>query len=333
MSSESGHTEELSAADFGATLAAHRLFPLRRERVATLQVNVGKLCNQACHHCHVDAGPKRTEIMARATFERIDELLAGSPAIELVDVTGGAPELNPEFRWFVRRVRERGRRVLVRCNLTVLFVEGQGDLPEFYRDQQVELVCSLPCYTAENVDRQRGLGVFDQSIEALQILNRHGFGRPGSGLALDLVYNPGGPSLPPPQGEIEARYRDELRHHFGIEFGRLLTITNMPINRFAEQLERRGELSTYMELLSRNFNPAAARQVMCRNLISVGWDGALYDCDFNQMLEVGAGPGREPPTLWTIESFDDLVGWKIAVDSHCFGCTAGAGSSCGGELV
>ncbi len=319
--------------DFLSRLGDHGLAPLVRDRLTVLQVNVGKLCNQACHHCHVEAGPKRTEIMTRATFERLAELVEASPAIELVDLTGGAPELNPEFRWFVRTLRERGVRALVRCNLTVLFVEGQQDLAEFYRDHAVELVCSLPCYTAENVDRQRGRGVFQQSIDALRILNRHGYGQPGSALVLDLVYNPGGAFLPPPQAELEAKYRSELRELFAVEFGRLLTITNMPIKRFAEQLERWGEYQAYMDLLSASFNPAAAARVMCRGLVSVGWDGALYDCDFNQMLEIPAEGEGGASTIWDIDSFDELVDRTIVTEAHCFGCTAGAGSSCGGELV
>ncbi len=318
---------------FAGELAVRGLARPLRDRLATLQINVGKLCNQACHHCHVEAGPKRSEIMTRQTFERIDELLERSPSVELVDLTGGAPELNPDFRWFVGRLRSRGLRVTVRCNLTVLFVEGQSDLPHFYRDHQVELVCSLPCYTAENVDRQRGRGVFDESIEALRVLNRHGYGRAGSPLVLDLVYNPGGAFLPPPQLELEARYRSELRELFGIEFGRLLTITNMPIKRFAEQLHRWNEYDSYLDLLSESFNPAAAEQVMCRSLISVGWDGKLYDCDFNQMLEIAAGGDSRARSLWDIDSFAELVGREIAIDTHCLGCTAGAGSSCGGELT
>ncbi len=320
-------------AEFEAVLDRHDLWPLRRDRLTTLQVNVGKLCNQACQHCHVEAGPKRTEIMTRRTFERIDALLGESRSIELVDLTGGAPELNSEFRWFVGRLRERAIRVIVRCNLTVLFVEGQQGLPAFYRDHGVELVCSLPCYTAENVDRQRGVGVFQQSIDALRILNQHGYGQPGSPLVLDLVYNPGGAFLPPAQAELEAKYHAELRSLFGVEFGRLLTITNMPIKRFAEQLQRWGEYQPYMDLLTDNFNPTAANEVMCRSLISVGWDGSLYDCDFNQMLELGARGDGSATSLWNIASFEDLIDREIVTDSHCFACTAGAGSSCGGELV
>jgi radical SAM/Cys-rich protein len=325
-----------AADDFDAALHDHGLAPLRRSVLRTLQVNVGKLCNQACHHCHVDAGPKRTEQMTRRTAERVLELLATSTAVETVDITGGAPELNPNFMFLVEQARVRGRRVIVRCNLTVLFVPGMEQLPSFYRDHAVELVCSLPCYTADNVDRQRGHGVFDRSIEALQLLNRLGYGRPTSPLGLTLVYNPVGAFLPPDQATLESRYRAELGQRFGVEFHRLLTITNMPIRRFADQLHRLGQYDQYMGVLVNHFNPDTVAGVMCRSLVSVGWDGALYDCDFNQMLELAARPShvpmRRPPTLWTIETLDALSGAPIVTGTHCFGCTAGAGSSCSGAL-
>ena len=326
-----------SAPDFDAVLREHGLGRLRRGVPSTLHVNVGKLCNQACHHCHVEAGPKRTEIMTRATAERVMELLAHSPGIDTVDITGGAPELNPHFALLVERARAYGRRVIVRCNLTVLFAGGMEHLPRFYRDHGVELVCSLPCYTAENVDQQRGRGVFDQSIGALRLLNSVGYGRPESSLLLDLVYNPLGAFLPPPQAELEARYRDELRRHFGIEFHRLRTITNMPIKRFAEQLQRWGKGAEYMGLLVNHFNPHTVAGLMCRSLVSVGWQGTLYDCDFNQMLELPIGrqdePAGRPLTIWDADCLDDLTGRKIRTASHCFGCTAGAGSGCGGALA
>lgn len=319
---------------FQRTLAAHGMPALVRGSVTTMQVNVGKLCNQACHHCHVDAGPKRTEIMETRTAERVLELLAASPRVEAIDLTGGAPELNPSFRTLVRRARALGRRVLVRCNLTVLFTPGQADLPAFYRDHGVELICSLPCYTAENVDRQRGRGVFGQSIEALRLLNQLGYGRPGSTLRLDLVYNPLGPSLPPAQATLEAKYKEELARLFGIEFHRLFTITNMPIKRFAEMLARDGALDAYLGLLVNHFNPTTVEGLMCRSLVSVGWEGALYDCDFNQMLELplAGGDPAVPVTIWTIASCDALAGLPVTTALHCFGCTAGAGSSCGGAL-
>ncbi len=319
---------------FQAVLGRHDLGALRRDEVRTLQVNVGKLCNQACHHCHVDAGPKRTEIMPRDVAERVVTLLGVNPSVDTVDLTGGAPELNPHFRFLVERARALGRRVVVRCNLTVFSVEGMDWVPAFFRAHEVEVVSSLPCYTAENVDRQRGAGVFDRSVEALRWLNRLGYGVPGSSLRLDLVYNPVGAFLPPPQAELEARYRDELGRHFGIEFHRLLTITNMPIKRFAEQLERWGKHAEYMGLLVNHFNPGTVPALMCRSLVSVGWDGRLYDCDFNQMLEIPIGAGRGGPglTVWDVEDLRAFTGAAVATDTHCLGCTAGAGSSCSGAL-
>jgi len=320
--------------DFGRTLGQHGMGPLRREAVKILQVNVGKLCNQACHHCHVDAGPQRTEIMSRRTAERVVELVGASPAVETVDLTGGAPELNPNFYFLVENVTASGRHVVVRCNLTVLFEPGMEGLPELYRRHGVELVCSLPCYTAENVDGQRGRGVFDRSIAALQLLNRIGYGRPDSRLALNLVYNPRRDFLPPPQAQLEAQYRDELRRSFGVEFHRLLTITNMPIKRFAEQLRRWGRYEDYLRLLVNHFNRDTVAGLMCRSLVSVDWRGRLYDCDFNQMLELPLLWGaRRPLAIAEIDSLEALAGGVIAVGEHCFGCTAGAGSSCGGALA
>lgn len=306
---------------------------MRRGGLETLQVNVGKLCNQACHHCHVEAGPKRTEIMARPTAGRVVELLACSTRVETVDITGGAPELNPNFAFIVEQARALGKRVIVRCNLTVLFLPGMEHLPQFYRDHGVELVCSLPCYTSANVDAQRGRGVFDQSIEALRRLNRLGFGLPDSPLRLSLVYNPLGAFLPPPQAALEARYREELRRRFGLEFHHLLAITNMPIKRFADELHRWGKYEDYMGLLVNHFNPATIHALMCRSVVSVGWEGTLYDCDFNQMLEIPGLAGlRSQPTIWNIDDLSELEGGAIATGPHCFGCTAGAGSSCSGAL-
>jgi radical SAM/Cys-rich protein len=322
----------IPAGGFGAVLARHGLAPLHRIAPHTLQVNVGKLCNQACHHCHVDAGPKRTENMTRATAQRVLELIAASPGIRTVDFTGGAPELNPNFRLLVESVRAKNRDVIVRCNLTVLFVPGMEWLPEFYREHRLHLVCSLPCYTADNVEKQRGRGVFEKSIEALLLLNRIGYG--GDGLALDLVYNPVGPSLPPPQSELEATYREQLGTNFGIRFNRLLTITNMPIHRFADQLHRWGRFDEYMGLLVNHFNPATTGGLMCRTIVSVGFEGGLYDCDFNQMLEIPIeSSGVRPLTIWDIGDAGALAGARIATGPHCFGCTAGAGSSCGGVLT
>jgi radical SAM/Cys-rich protein len=315
---------------FAEVLRERGLWPLVRERVRTLQVNVGKRCNQACHHCHVEAGPKRTEVMPRSVAERVIALLARNPGVETVDLTGGAPELNPHFRWLVTEARGLGRTVIDRCNLTVLFEPGMGDLPEFLAGHGVRVVASLPCYSAENVDTQRGSGVFGKSIEALKMLNGIGYGRPGSGLLLDLVYNPVGAFLPPPQAKLEAKYKEELSRLFGIEFNGLLTLTNMPIKRFAHFLERNGEHEAYMGLLVNHFNPSTVGGLMCRSLVSVGWDGQLFDCDFNQMLEMPLGAGAR--TLGDIDSLDDLVGARVGTQSHCFGCTAGAGSSCSGAL-
>ncbi len=323
--------------DYEHVLRRHQLWPLRRQQVRTFQINVGKLCNQACHHCHVDAGPKRTEIMTRATAERVIALLAASPGVESIDLTGGAPELNPNFAFLVEQARALGRQVIVRCNLTVLFVPGMDHLPHFYRDHEVQLICSMPCYTAENVDRQRGQGVFDQSVRALRLLNRLGYGRASSPLILHLVYNPLGAFLSPPQSTLETRYREELGRLFGIEFHHLLTITNMPIKRFADQLQRWGKYDEYMGLLVNHFNPQTIPGLMCRSLVSVGWEGMLYDCDFNQMLELPIGrrgePGARPLTMWDLARLDDIEGLEIRTASHCFGCSAGAGSSCGGALA
>ena len=302
---------------------------LQRNVLETLQVNVGRLCNQACTHCHVDAGPKRTEIMTRGTMDRVLSFLHAS-SIPTVDITGGAPEVNPDFRYLVQRVREIDRKVLVRCNLTVLFEPGQEDLPAFYRAQGVELICSLPCYLKQNVERQRGKGVFDKSIKALRILNRTGFGVPDTGLQLLLVYNPVGAVLPGPQAELESDYRQVLAGEYGIAFNRLLTITNMPISRFANYLRLNGEYATYMADLAAHYNPDTIDHLMCRSLISVDWQGNLFDCDFNQMLDIHLG-GR-PIKIWEI-SPEELVGRRIRVGDHCYGCTAGEGSSCGGALV
>ncbi len=320
-----------AAAHFEGTLAAHGAGPLVRGPTTTLQVNVGKRCNQACHHCHVEAGPRRTEVMGAAVAARVVELLAATPSIEVVDLTGGAPELCPHFRWLVGEARRLGRRVIDRCNLTILLEPGMEDLADFLAANRVEVVASLPCYGPEKVDRQRGHGVFAKSIAALRRLNALGY---GAERRLDLVYNPVGASLPPPQQVLEARYREELRGRFGIEFHRLLTLTNMPINRFAAALAREGRQAAYMSLLVNHFNPATVPTLMCRSLLSVGFDGRLYDCDFNQMLglPLGAGRGAAPRTVWDVSSLDGLAGRPIATGTHCFGCTAGAGSSCGGAL-
>ncbi len=314
---------------FSQHLRAQGLAPLRRAQLAELQVNLGRLCNQACAHCHVDAGPKRTEVMRWETMLRVLDW-ARQAKINRVDLTGGAPELNPSFRRFVDAFITVGAAVTVRCNLTVLLEPGQEDLASWYAARRVRLVCSLPCYGRENVDAQRGRGVFDKSIAALQALNACGYGE-AQELTLDLVYNPVGASLPPPQAKLEADYKQRLLADFGIRFSRLLTITNLPINRFAHYLERSGQREAYQQLLIENFNPTTIPGLMCRHLLSVDWLGQVYDCDFNQMLDLPLA-GRSHRYLWDIDA-RTLEGSAIGVGTHCFGCTAGAGSSCGGALL
>lgn len=315
---------------FERTLARHGV-ALPRTPLEILQVNLTARCNLACTHCHVESGPKRHEALDARAIARLVELMHTAPALHTLDLTGGAPELHPQFRELVRAGRERNLKVIDRCNLTVLFEPGQQDTAAFLAAQQVAVVASLPCYTPGNVNKQRGKGVFGQSIEALRQLNALGYGQPGSGLELDLVYNPIGARLPPAQAALEQDYRDRLRDDFGIAFNRLFTITNMPIKRFLHELERDGELDAYMQLLIDHFNPRAALGVMCRNLVSVGWDGGLHDCDFNQMLGIQLGHART--TLWDIERLDEVDARPIAFARHCYGCTAGAGSSCGGSLA
>lgn len=314
---------------FNDALSRHGLPVLKRRAVETLQINVGKRCNQACQHCHVDAGPKRSESMKRETAERVLKVLDRTPGISVVDITGGAPELNPNFRWLVTESRRRNKHVINRCNLTVLLEKGQEDLAEFLAALQVEIIASLPCYTAANVDLQRGRGVFEKSVAALRRLNLLGYGRKAE-LPLHLVYNPVSPSLPPPQATLEADYKRRLGEDFGIQFHRLLTLTNMPISRFNDFLNRSGKRDAYLALLADRFNPATVDALMCRSLVSVAWDGKIYDCDFNQMLEITIDEGL---TVWDLDSFDELAAHHIATGEHCFGCTAGAGSSCGGTLV
>jgi len=320
----------LGSSQFQILLGQHG-FPLlaRAGAPSIVQINVGKVCNQACHHCHVEAGPKRTESMTRATAERVLQLLGATPMVTTVDITGGAPELNPNFRRLVAESRRLGRHVIDRCNLTVLLEPAMADLGEFLAVNRVEITASLPCYTRDNVERQRGLGVFDKSIQALLLLNRLGYAH-HSDLPLNLVFNPGGPSLPPPQAALEADYHRRLRDDFGIEFNRLYTLTNMPIRRFAGMLHRLGKTDPYGMLLIDNFNPGTVEHLMCRSLVSVSWDGRLYDCDFNQMTGM---PIAGSPTVWDIESFAPFDNSPIATADHCFGCTAGSGSSCGGNLV
>ncbi len=304
---------------------------LDRTPVKILQINIGRLCNLACHHCHVEAGPKRTENMESATVDRVIELLEKSDTIHTVDLTGGAPELNPHFRRLVIAAREIKKHVIDRCNLTVLYEPGQEETAYFLKENGVHIVASLPCYSKKNVEQQRGRGVFDKSIEALKLFNKLGYGKADSNLKLDLVYNPTGPFLPPSQEKLKRDYKAELKELFDIEFNELFTITNMPIKRFLKDLERSGKLSDYMELLANSFNPTAAKGIMCRSLVSVAWNGEIFDCDFNQMLELPFGAGRK--TVWELNSFNELENKPITFANHCYACTAGAGSSCGGALV
>jgi len=305
---------------------------LKRRAVDVLQVNLGRYCNQACIHCHVEAGPTRKEMMSRETVDAVLAFLART-TIPTLDITGGAPELHADFDYLMESAVGLGRHVMDRCNLTVIFEPGKDYLPEFFRRHRVELVCSLPCYTAEKVDQQRGKGTFDLSIRALKIFNELGYGKPASDLTLNLVYNPVGPHLPPPQEKLEQDYKRILRDRFGIEFNHLYCLTNMPITRYAMHLKLRGEYNRYVELLSANFNAATLDQVMCRNLISVGWNGSVYDCDFNQMLDLPIRDDAGRPLNISTLSIEQLLSQTIAIGDHCYACTAGAGSSCGGSLL
>ena len=308
-------------------------FPaLRRQATATLQVNLGYRCNQSCVHCHVNAGPNRTEMMDAGTMALIPQVLAAR-GIGTLDLTGGAPELHPGFRDLVRSARALGVKVIDRCNLTILFEPGQEGLAEFLAEHEVEVVASLPCYSVDNVDRQRGKGVFDKSIAALQRLNALGYGREGSGRVLNLVYNPQGAVLPPPQPALEADYKRELGAHFGIVFNSLYALANMPIQRFGSMLISQGQFNGYIRLLKDNHRDANLAQVMCRSLISVDWLGRLYDCDFNQQLDLPMGAGAEAGRRHLRDLLHaDADGAPIRVAEHCYGCTAGNGSSCGGAL-
>lgn len=306
-------------------------FPsISRRRLETLQVNLGYRCNQACNHCHVDAGPNRTEEMTSATIDLVLQFIAAQ-GIRTLDVTGGAPELNPHFRDLVLAARKLGVSVIDRCNLTILEEPGREDIADFLAANNVSITASLPCYTQANVDLQRGKGVFEKSIRGLMRLNTLGYAMPDSDLELNLIYNPTGPFLPPAQIELEQIYRDELEAEFGIHFSHLLTISNMPIARFRHALERDGELETYLELLVGAYRESNLDQVMCRRLISVDWRGYVYDCDFNQMLDLALGERTGPTHLSTLVA-SNLTGEPITVADHCYGCTAGQGSSCHGAL-
>jgi radical SAM/Cys-rich protein len=325
----SGTSAARASVGFDEKLSEHGM-ELRAGAVETLQVNVGRLCNQACKHCHVDASPARTEIMSRETVEQVLAALRRF-RFPILDITGGAPELNPSFRYLVAEARALGTHVIVRHNLTVMFEPGQDDLPEYFREQRVEVVSSLPYFLEQQTDAQRGRGVFDKSIIALRRLNEAGYGIEGSGLILNLVYNPVGAFLPPPQNSIEADFRRELNSRYRISFNHLYTITNMPIKRFLDYLRRSGNEERYMRKLIESFNPSAVEGLMCRNLVSVDWTGKLYDCDFNQMLELGVAADL-PQTVSEFEP-EKFARRRIVTGAHCFGCTAGAGSSCGGAVI
>ena len=318
---------------FAHKLADHSL-SLRRAHPEVLQVNVGKLCNLTCVHCHVNAGPKRKEIMTRETIDRIINWLATTD-VPIVDLTGGAPEMIPDFRYLIERVRQMApsRHIIDRCNLTILLETGYEDLAQLLAATKVEIIASMPCYSAENVNAQRGEGVFEGSMAALQSLNSLGYGIDQE-LPLHLVYNPVGAFLPPSQAELEADYKRELKKHFDVVFNNLYTLTNLPIGRFASYLRHNNQLEDYMQLLVSAFNPATIDGLMCRNTISVGWRGEVYDCDFNQQLGIQwSGDGRrERLFLWDIDP-EKIEKREIMTGDHCFGCTAGAGSSCGGAIV
>ncbi|TPW22038.1 MAG: Fe-S oxidoreductase [Elusimicrobia bacterium] len=321
-----------AGASFSDALASAGRPALKPGALTVLQVNVGKFCNMTCAHCHVDAGPHRTaEVMTKATMEACLRVLDAAKA-EVVDVTGGAPELNPHFRWLVDECRARGARVLDRCNLTVLLTPGREDLPEWFAAREVEVVASLPHYRRRNTDLQRGDGTFEKSLTALRRLNAAGYGTGDPRRRLSLVCNPVGAFLAPPQAEAEAEWKRGLKENHGLAFDRLIAINNMPISRYLDWLEASGNLESYMALLTNAFNPATLDGLMCRNTLSVSWDGRLYDCDFNQMLELESRPPRRSAR---VEDFDAaaFAARDIVVGRHCFGCTAGAGSSCGGALA
>lgn len=316
---------------FQEKMEKNHLFPLRPTGIEIFQVNIGKMCNQTCKHCHVDAGPDRKEIMQKDTMQLCLDVLRNSN-IQMVDLTGGAPEMNPDFRWFVEEIKKLGKHVIVRCNLTILLSNKKYHyLPEFFKNHNIEVVSSLPFYTSDRTDRQRGDGVFEDSVKALQMLNAVGFGIHGSGLVLNLVYNPAGAFLPPSQPVLEMEFKEALRSKYKIEFNQLFAITNMPISRYLDYLLQTGNYEMYMEKLTMAFNPAAAKSVMCRNTISVGWDGFLYDCDFNQMLDLHVDcQNSKHLREFNLETLNKR---EIVLNQHCYGCTAGAGSSCGGVVT
>lgn len=322
---------EFSEVSFASKLNETNLFPLKVKQIDTLQINLGKMCNQVCEHCHVDAGPDRKEIMDKETMLHCLEV-AKNPQIKTIDLTGGAPEMNPNFRWFVSELYKLNKHIIVRCNLTIIVANKKyHDLPVFFKDHKIEVVSSLPCYTEANTDKQRGEGVFAKSLKALHKLNEVGYGKEESGLILNFVFNPGGASLPPSQEALKADYKVRMKADFNIDFNDLFTITNIPISRFLDFLIKTSRYEEYMHKLIDSYNPHAAENVMCRNIISVGWDGYLYDCDFNQMLELKID--KQNSQHISEFNMDKLSERTIIVNQHCFGCTAGSGSSCGGAIA
>ncbi len=330
MVEKTGGSQEIRFQNFDDALQESHLFPLTATGIEVFQINFGRLCNQACKHCHVEAGPNRKEIITEETLKLCLEILR-TIDIPIVDITGGTPELNPHFRWFVQEVRKLGKQVIVRCNLTILFETGQEDLADFYADQEVEIVASLPYFLEQNVDSQRGTGIFKKSIDALKLLNSLQYGLEDSDRILNLVYNPGGAFLPPKQSTIERDFKKELNQRYGIQFHHIYTIANMPLGRFLNFLIKTGNYERYMQRLIDSFNPEAASGVMCRYTLSIGWNGSLYDCDFNQVLELNCNHGA--PTHLKEFDLERLETRRIVTGLHCYGCTAGGGSSCGGAVV
>lgn len=327
---DNGHSNG-EAYSFEGKLHAAGHYPLKPLKTEILQVNIGKMCNQTCRHCHVDAGPDRKEIMTREVMQQCIDAVKNSD-FNTVDLTGGAPEMNPDFRWFVEKLDKAGVNIIVRCNLTIILANPRYyDLPEFYKTHNVVIISSLPHYSARRTDAQRGEGVFAKSIQALKMLNEVGYGMDGSGLELHLVYNPSGAYLPPSQESLKKDFKRRLKSDFDIEFNDLYAITNMPISRFLDYLIQSGNYDAYTDKLLEAFNPLAIDGLMCRNTVSVGWDGYLYDCDFNQMLDLKIGD-KAP---LHISEFDEemMLSRTIITNQHCFGCTAGSGSSCGGEIA
>ncbi len=327
------HDDAFKLVPFQQKLEGIGLYPLKAKQLEVFQINVGKMCNQVCKHCHVDAGPDRKEIMTRETMQQCIEVIKNNPSFKTIDLTGGAPEMNPDFRWFTSAIKKVNPsiHIIVRCNLTIILANKKyNSLPEFYRQHNIEVVSSLPFYTQDRTDRQRGDGVFEDSIKALQMLNAVGYGMQGSLLQLNLVYNPAGAFLPPSQTMLEKEFKEALQKDFGITFNNLYAITNLPISRYLDYLIQSGNYEKYMSKLLAAFNPAAAANVMCRNTLSIGWDGFIYDCDFNQMLELKVDCNSKH-----IADFNliELSKRSIVVNQHCFGCTAGAGSSCGGAVT